>query len=85
MAALFLNSNFQQGPTEARMKTSWRITPPTHMAAEVRRIALSEGRTDSATLLRLVSEALQARQRADSSVERLTKLLTAVVTEQSPS
>jgi hypothetical protein len=63
------------------MKTSWRITPPPHMAAEVRRIALSEGRTDSATLLRLVGEALQARQRADSGVARLVTILKQQATE----
>jgi hypothetical protein len=67
---------------EANMKTSWRITPPTHMAAEVRRLALSEGRTDSAMLTRLIGEALTARRAADNNVSRLTALLTAVASEE---
>jgi hypothetical protein len=57
------------------VKTSWRITPPAHMAAEVRRHALSEGRSDSAMLRRLVSEALQVRQRADKAVTNLVELI----------
>jgi hypothetical protein len=36
------------------MKTSWRITPAPHIAAEVRQLALFEGRSDSAMLERLV-------------------------------
>jgi hypothetical protein len=66
------------------MKTSWRITPAPHIAAEVRQLALSEGRSDSAMLERLVGEALQARRRADSGVAHLVTILKRVSTEPAP-
>jgi hypothetical protein len=57
------------------MKTSWRITPPPNMATELRRMALSEGRSDSAMLLRLIDEALTARRKADAAVDTLITTL----------
>jgi CopG-like RHH_1 or ribbon-helix-helix domain, RHH_5 len=49
----------------------WRAMPPAHLAETVRKLALSEGRTDSNMLVRLVTEALNARRAADVRVNQM--------------
>jgi hypothetical protein len=59
-------------------RTLWRVSPPLHLAEAVRRIALSEGRTDTNTIVRLVSEAVAARRAADASVNKLVAAIRGV-------
>jgi hypothetical protein len=42
-------------------KMLWRISPPLWLGQRVRELAMSEGRTDSSMLVRLISEAVNAR------------------------
>jgi hypothetical protein len=62
----------------------WRIKPNAYVEHHVQRIAKAEARSLSNTLRRLLTEAIDARRAADNNVSRLAALLTAVVTEQSP-
>jgi hypothetical protein len=63
------------------MKTSWRIAPSEHLAREVRALALAEGRSDTAMLTRLISEALSQRRKADTAASRLVEILKAPASE----
>jgi hypothetical protein len=44
------------------MATYWRVSPPQHIDREVHQLALSENRSTSNMLLRLMVEAIQARR-----------------------
>jgi hypothetical protein len=47
------------------MASSWRVvSPPAHIDREVHQMALSENRSTSNMILRLVVEAIQARRRS---------------------
>ena len=54
------------------MASSWRVaSPPEHIDHEVHRLALSENRSTSNMILRLVIEAVQARRKsAERSADR---------------
>jgi hypothetical protein len=55
---------------ETLMATYWRVSPPQHLDREVHQLALSENRSTSNMLLRLVVEAIQARRKsAERGVE----------------
>jgi hypothetical protein len=49
------------------MRTYWRIAPPPWLGETVRTLALSEGRSQANMLIRLVSEAIQARRAAEAN------------------
>jgi hypothetical protein len=53
------------------MANSWRVvSPPAHIDHEVHKLALAENRSTSNMVLRLVSEAVQARRKsAERSAE----------------
>jgi CopG-like RHH_1 or ribbon-helix-helix domain, RHH_5 len=46
------------------MASYWRVSPPEHLDREVHQLALSENRSTSNMLLRLVVEAIQARRKS---------------------
>jgi hypothetical protein len=64
-----------------RSRPMWRAFPSPLLADIVRHMALAEGRSDSNMIVRLVSEAVQARQTADHQV---TKLVDAIRTVAAP-
>jgi hypothetical protein len=62
----------------------WRVAPPPALAAEVRALALAEGRNDADMIRRLLAEAVEQRRRADSGVARLVRILKQQATEPAP-
>jgi hypothetical protein len=46
------------------MSKYWRVSPPEHLDREVHQLTLSENRSGSNMLLRLVIEAIQARRKS---------------------
>jgi hypothetical protein len=56
------------------MRTNWRIEPPPWLGEAVRKLALSEGRTQSNMLVRLVSEAVQTRRAIEARTPEAARL-----------
>lgn len=47
----------------------WRVSPPAHLDLEVHKLALSENRSTSNMVLRLIVEAVQARRKSAERTE----------------